>query len=60
MTYTIGQITEMAAHIRSCEICCLDGDPDIIADTYAENLPPEGPDGYIESAHRWAAKWGTP
>jgi hypothetical protein len=53
--YTAGQIFEMAQHIRDCDICC-GGDPDIIADTYAEDLPPEELEGYIQSAHR-AGLW---
>ncbi|MFI9561575.1 hypothetical protein [Nonomuraea endophytica] len=47
----------MAQHIRSCQICGAD-DPDIVGDTYAEDLPTEELEGYIASAHRRAAGAG--
>lgn len=56
MDYTAQQIADMAGHIRSCEICCPDDDPDIVADTYSEGLPPEELADYIRSAHEYAAR----
>lgn len=58
MAYTAAQIYEMASHIRQCEECSGSGsDADIVAGTYAEDLPPEELEGYIQSTH--SAEWQT-
>ncbi|MFI6909787.1 hypothetical protein ACIBKY_51590 [Nonomuraea sp. NPDC050394] len=54
MAYTAQEVADMAHHIRNCQNCGA-GDPDIVGDTYAEDLPPEELASYIASSHRFDA-----
>ncbi|MBB4920896.1 hypothetical protein [Streptosporangium saharense] len=53
MEYTADQIRDMTKHIEGC---CGAGDPDLIADMYSEDLPPEEHAEYIRWAHHTEAQ----
>ncbi|MER7129703.1 hypothetical protein [Streptosporangium saharense] len=48
MKYTADQIKDMTQHIEGC---CGEGDPELLADMYAEDLDPDEHAEFIKWAH---------